>query len=218
MAKKKKMSKVKVPALSSEELKLSILRCAKQEFASHGYQGANLRDIAKCAGVAGSLINYHYKDKAGIFKACTELFAKARMDAVNRILNADPKTADEMKTRIELFVEEMFLSYIEDPNGFNMIQTEVRAENPVAMEMFKDTFMQTFNNACTFFDKAKANGVIGAQWDTLITAKLLFTLACESTNKDHIGKKFFNVTVYDEVWRKKLSEHIVAVFMNGVTK
>lgn len=218
MAKKKSKSKVKVPALSSEEIKSTILRCAKQEFANHSYQGANLRDIAKCANVAGSLINYHYKDKAGLFKACTELFAKARMDAINRILNADPKSAGEMKTRIELFVEEMFLSYIEDPDGFNIIRNEVRAENPVALEMFRDTFMQSFNNACTFIDKAKANGVISQSWDTMITAKLLFTLCCECNNNDHLGKKFFNVTVHDESWRKKLAEHVVAVFMNGVAK
>lgn len=218
MAKKKRTSKVKVAPLSSEEVKHKMLSCAKQEFACYGYQGANLKDIAKCANVAGSLINYHYKDKAGLFKACMEIFAKTRMEAVNRILQAEPKSPEEMQTRIELFVEEMLLSYMEDPNGFNIIRSEVRAENPVALELFQGTFLQSFKNACAFIATAQENGLIDKKWDPLIMAKLLFTLTCESAQNDHLGKKFFNVSVYEESWRKKLAAHIVHVFMNGVAK
>jgi len=216
--KKKATKKTKSPPQTSEEIKTTILRCARQAFAQHGYQGANLKDIAHNAGVAGSLINYHFHDKATLFKVCLEFFALKRVETINRILQAEPKSVEELKVRISLFVEEMLLSYTEDADSFNIVRTEVRAENPVVMELFQTTFLQCFINVCDLFDKAKKNGVISKNLDVMITAKLLFTLACESTQNDHIGKRYFNVTVYDDVWRKKLAEHIVEVFMNGVTK
>lgn len=217
MAKKKKASKVKVAPMSSEEMKQNIIRCAKQEFAQHGFQGANLKDVAKCAGTAGSLINYHFKDKAGLFKSCTEVFARTRMGTITRILDAEPNSYEEFKTRIELFVEEMITSYMEDPNGFNIIRNEVRAENPVALEIFEATFLHSFNHVCAFFEKAQKNGLVDKKLEVIIISKMLFQMTCESAQNDHLGKKYFNMTIHQEEWRKKLAVHIVHVFMNGVT-
>lgn len=218
MAKKKKTSKVKVAPLSSEEVKNNILKCAKQEFALRGVHGANLKDIAKCANVAGSLINYHYKGKDGLFKACTEIFAVRRLDAINRILLAEPKSRQEMLTRIELFVEEILISFVDDPNGFQIVNHEVKAGNPVAIELFRETFLGSFANAIHFFEKAKINGLIDESRDPLIVASLLFSLTCETARSDHLGELFFNVTLKNEQRRKLVADHIVSMFMNGVAK
>lgn len=203
---------------SSEEMKNKILICAKQQFAQFGFQGTNLKDIAKCAGVANSLLNYHFKSKEGLFKACMELFAKSRVDTINRMLLAEPKTREEMQIRIELFVDEMLRSYIDDPDGFDIIQTEIKVDNSIAVDLFSCTFLQSFNNACTFIKNAQKNGLIENQWEPMIIAKLLFTLSCEVVRNDHLGERFFNVTVRDDKWRNKLASHIVHVFMNGVIK
>ncbi|MCC6137831.1 MAG: helix-turn-helix transcriptional regulator [Bdellovibrionaceae bacterium] len=218
MAKKKASSKPKSSHLSSDDIKSNIVVCAKKEFALHGYQGTNLKDVASCAGVAGSLINYHYKDKEGLFKACVEIFAKTRMDSINRILQAEPKSREEMQTRIELFVEEMMLSFVDDPHGFEIISSEIQAENPLALDLFRETFLQSFKNACIFFGKAIENNLIDSSRDPLIMASLLFSVSCENAKNDHLGKMFFNVTITDESWRKKVINHIVSLFMNGVAK
>lgn len=218
MAKKKKTSKTKVASLSSEEVKNNILRCAKQEFAVRGVQGANLKDIAHCAGVAGSLITYHYKGKDGLFKSCIESFAIRRIEAINRLLNAEPKSREEMQTRIELFVEELLLSFVADPDGFHIVNQEAKSGNPVAIEIFRETFLGSFENAIRFFAKAKEHGVIDASRDPLIIASLLFSLTCETARNDHLGELFYNVTIKDENRRKLVAEHIVSTFMNGVAK
>lgn len=224
MAHTKKKTKGRKPASSkssgapSDEIKSKIMTCAKQQFAQYGFQGTNLKDIAKCAGIANSLINYHYSSKEGVFKACMELFAKSRVEAINRILIAEPKTREEMQTRIELFVDEMILSYLDDPDGFDIIRSEIKANNELAIELFSATFLQSFNNACNFIKNAQNNDLIDKKWVPIIMAKLLFTLTCESVKNDHLGARFFNVTAHDEKWRKKLASHIVHVFMNGVVK
>ncbi|NJL25763.1 MAG: TetR/AcrR family transcriptional regulator [Calothrix sp. SM1_5_4] len=53
--------------LTSEELKSQIVAVARKHFAMHGFNGASLKEIAREAKVAGSLINYHFKDKRGFF-------------------------------------------------------------------------------------------------------------------------------------------------------
>src|SRR3989344_1408519 len=94
--------KGKKPDQSSEELKFRITEVARKHFAMHGMNGASLKDIAAEAQVAGSLINYHFKDKEGLFRACIEPFARGRMEAIQRILS-EPQNRDELKVRLELF-------------------------------------------------------------------------------------------------------------------
>lgn len=218
MAKKKRTSRVKVPSLSSEDVKNKILKCAKQEFALRGVQGSNLKDIAKCANVAGSLITYHYKGKDGLFKTCMETFAVRRLGAINRILVAEPKSRSEMQTRIELFVEEMLISFVEDPEGFQIVNQEVKSGNPIAVEVFRETFLGSFENAIQFFKMAKKNGIIDASRDPLIVASLLFSLTCETARNDQLGELFYGVTIKNEDRRKLVAEHIVSTFVNGVAK
>ncbi len=216
MAKKKKTSRVKVAPLSSEEVKNKILQCAKQEFAKTGVRGSNLKDIAKCAGVAGSLITYHYKGKDGLFKSCTESFAVKRLEAINRLLGYEPKTRAEMKTRIEMFVNEMLISFVDDPNGFQMVNQEVRTHNPIAIEIFRETFLTNFQHTVKFFKQAIDNGLIDKSRDPLIIASLLYSLTCDTARNDHLGELFFNHTIKNEKRRQLVAEHIVSMFMNGV--
>lgn len=45
----------------------AILDAAEQVFASSGYKGATMREIAELAGVAQGLIHYHFKNKETLF-------------------------------------------------------------------------------------------------------------------------------------------------------
>lgn len=201
----------------SEDIKERILDCAKTQFAKNGYHGANLKDIAVCAGVAGSLINYHFHNKEDLFKATIELFAKDRMEAINRLLSL-PENREEMKVRIEIFVDEMLRSYTMDPSGFEIIHQEVKAQNPIVMKVFKETFLVAFKQVCLFFEKAQQKDLVDKKHDPFIISMLLFSATCDTAQNNHLGKQFFNLSLEDELWRKKVSQHIVDLFMMGVVK
>lgn len=200
-----------------EELSSKILTAARKHFSQYGFHGASLKDIASDAGVASSLINYHYKDKNGLFKAVLEEFTHPRMESLERVL-AEPHSREEMRVRLSLFVEEMFASILADPEGFELLDREMHAGNAVIMKLFEESLMQPFQNVVMFIVQAQNNGLLKEGVDPIICANLLFTCACDTARKDHLLKKFLDISLADGEWRKKFSEQIVDLFLSGVVK
>lgn len=207
----------KKPEMTSEEIKAKIISVACQHFARFGLSGTSLKDIAKEAEVAGSLINYHFKDKDGLFKACVVPFAHDRRDAIKRILS-DPQTAEDMRVRIELFVEEMQSAILKDVSVFEIIDREMRANNPMILELFKDVMFSNFLLVQQFFSRAIESKLIRDGLDPVILATLLFTMTCDSARKDHIGKKFLGITLEDPHRRRKFAQHVSDLFLKGVMR
>jgi AcrR family transcriptional regulator len=52
--------------------KTAILRSANEHFASHGFRGASLRDIARDAQVSLTLLNHHFGSKLDLLRAVIE--------------------------------------------------------------------------------------------------------------------------------------------------
>lgn len=203
--------------LSGEELKAAILLSARKYFAKHGYQGANLKDIAQDVGVANSLIHYHFTDKEGLFQACMEPFARDRMEAILRLLG-EPKNKDAFKVRIELFAEEMIAAFGQDPHSFDIIDREVKAENPIILKIFENTMLKAFRAVIEFFKQAKSNDMLRDDCDPMISAALLFSSCCDAARKEVLAKKFFGLSFQDPVFRKKFAHHVVELFTSGVLK
>jgi AcrR family transcriptional regulator len=86
----------------------AILDAAEQVFGTHGFDGGSMSQIAQLAGVAQSLLHYHYKSKDLLYEAVFERRAtqirgirQARLDAL---------FADSAKVRVEEVLEILFLS------------------------------------------------------------------------------------------------------------
>lgn len=210
-------SKGKKTEHSSEELKVATIEIARKHFAMHGFNGTSMKDVAAEMGIAGSLINYHFKDKEGLFRACIEPFARGRLESISRLMS-DPKSRDELKVRIQLFVEEMQSSFLKDIYSFEIIDRELRTENPMALKLFEETMLQTFKYVVGFFKKAQENGLIVADRDPMIVASILFTSTCDAIRKEFIAKRFFKITFTSPEYRQKYAEHIAEMFINGVAK
>lgn len=212
-----KATKGKKPELSSEELKGRLLTVARKHFAMHGMLGASLKDIAAEAQVAGSLINYHFTDKEGLFRACIEPFTRDRMEAIQRIL-AEPQNRDDMRVRLELFVEETQASVVAERDNFEIIDREMRSQNPIVFKIFEETMMHSFKAVVAFFRKAQDNGLLFDDLDPMILATALFTATCDSARKDFLAKRFFNVSFENPEWRRKYAQHLAGLFLRGVMK
>lgn len=59
-------------ARNGESATISILNAAVEEFGLHGFEGANITEIAKRAGVAKPLVHYHYKTKDKLWYAAVK--------------------------------------------------------------------------------------------------------------------------------------------------
>ncbi|WP_222434990.1 TetR/AcrR family transcriptional regulator [Falsiphaeobacter marinintestinus] len=89
----------------------AILDAAEQVFASSGYKGATMREIAELAGVAQGLIHYHYKNKETLFE---QLVAR-RSEQINghRIALLDRLLSGPGQPDLEQIVEALFRPTIE---------------------------------------------------------------------------------------------------------
>lgn len=207
----------KKPEMTSEEIKAKIISVAGVHFARKGLSGVSLKDIAKEAEVAGSLINYHFKDKEGLFLACIEPVARDRGEAIRRLLS-EPQSPEEFRVRIEMFVEEMQLAILKDLNFFEIVEREMRAENPLILDLFKEVMLGTFVVVIQFFSRAIENKIVRDGLDPQILATLLFTMTCDSARKDHIGKRFLGITLEDPERRKNFAQHVSDLFLKGVMR
>jgi AcrR family transcriptional regulator len=83
----------------------ALLESAIAAFAQHGFDGANLRGIAKVAGVDPSLVRIHFGTKAKLWSACVETMAvqtAAVIEDVRRLAAATDRPVDE---RLRLLIE-----------------------------------------------------------------------------------------------------------------
>ncbi|MGE3681455.1 MAG: TetR/AcrR family transcriptional regulator [Bdellovibrionales bacterium] len=202
--------------MSSEDLKALIVRIARKHFATHGYYGASLKAIAEEAKVANSLINYHFSDRQGLFRSCIVPFLHNRMESIQRILR-EPHSREDLRVRLELFVEEMLDAIRVDPHGFDILNREIKAGNVEILEVFEETVLEAFRLAVVFFEQAKANGLLRPEMDPQIMSLLLVSATCDAPRKEMIMKRLFNRSLEEADFRKSLVQHVVVFFLSGVT-
>ena len=63
-----------------DETSARIIEAALNLFGERGYEGASTRDIAELAGVNAPALNYYFKNKEGVYSACTEYMVERIWD------------------------------------------------------------------------------------------------------------------------------------------
>ncbi len=86
----------------------AILDAAEQIFGIHGFDGGGMRAIAEQAGIAQSLLHYHFRNKATLYEAVFERRAKVIREV--RLNRLDKLFADEASVRLEDVLSILFMS------------------------------------------------------------------------------------------------------------
>lgn len=90
----------------SEESREKILLAARKAFATHGFESANVRDIAAEVGVTHTLIRYHFGSKEELWKdVVRDMYA--RLDSalsLETLGHIDLTTVDGMKTYLRHYI------------------------------------------------------------------------------------------------------------------
>lgn len=198
-----------------ETTRESLMRCAESLFARQGFDGTSVKEIAEAAGVNVSLISYHFNGKEGLYRSCIEQFGQWRLDVAKRILQP-ASTVEELRIRIDLFVDEMLSTYAHHSSACKMIQREADLGLPVAQDVFKETFLKIFMTLVEFISVSQSRGAVRSDLDPLLMAKLIYGGVVHVLHTDSIAERFFGKSIKDPEVRKHTREHFLQITLEGI--
>jgi AcrR family transcriptional regulator len=195
-------------AASGEDTRERLLKAATSLFSKKGFDGVSVKELADAAGVNVSLVSYHFGGKENLYRICLEQFGKERLALAQRVLQP-PQTTDEMRFRLQMFVEEMLACHLENQDAAMIVHHECESELARAPDIFRDTFLKVFETMVAFVSAAQTKGLIRADLDPLVASQVFFGSMVHVLRSDKIGQKYFNLTIADPAYRKKIIDHIV---------
>src|ERR1700730_7222176 len=76
-----------------------LLEAAGEVFAEHGYRGATVRQICEKAGANIAAVNYHFRDKDGLYMAVLRFVHKTHVDKYPPDFGLSPGATAEQRLR-----------------------------------------------------------------------------------------------------------------------
>lgn len=158
---------------ASDERKEKILEVGINEFASKGYEKANINIIAKKAGISIGLMYKYFSTKEDLFITCIQRGMSILDDAVDEILKSD----DKLLTKAEKLIRTTCQLSQKDANYvklYNEITSERNSEK--AMKFAKAIEGETSKKYVKCITDALANGDVRQDMDPRLFAFFLDNL------------------------------------------
>lgn len=212
----KLMSMAATPPKKNQSAEEALLREAKRLFASKGFDGTTVREIADAAKVNLSLVSYHYGGKEGLYRACIEGFAKERLSATERLLKP-AASREELRLRLEMVIEEIVEAQMRDPETALMVVHEAESGAPRAMDILQATMINVARAFTMFFIAAQEKGLVKQQLDPLFLTQLIQGSINTFVRTDFIrSRQFGGRSLAHPEERAKLVENLMSVLFGGI--
>ena len=184
-------------------------------FAQKGFEGTTIKDISDATGVNVSLVSYHFGGKEGLFYACIEQFGKSRLAVVEKIL-LSPRSKEEFEIRLQMFIDELIDVHLDQPDLTALLHREFDDQNPKSMEIFKNTFLKSYQLLFEFFISAQKNKIIRTDVDAPMVAALIFGGIKLILMHNNLQKNMQGINLGDFSSKKKIREHFMKLFLDGL--
>lgn len=208
-----------IPDFSSPEKHRAtrqLLQCAaKTVFAKHGYEGATVKQIANRAGVNVSLVSYHFNGKEGLYRACFEELGRERLASAERILKI-PASAEDFRVRLQLFAEEFLVWSLEETDVCTILHRECVGEMPLTKDIFRNTFMKSFQTLSDFFESARNAGILRVNLNAFLSASLFYGSLIHVVRSQGLVEEIYGLSLSDKSYRDQIIETAVHNLMHGV--
>lgn len=96
-------------AARGERTRQALLDAAERAFATHGYHGASIRDLAVDAGVRLGVVHYHFRSKEELFRAAV----LRKQAAINALIEGSYVAADAAAAPHPLTVEQTIRAFLQ---------------------------------------------------------------------------------------------------------
>jgi AcrR family transcriptional regulator len=178
--------KTRRSSLKARERYYAILQSAETLFGDKGYQGVSVDEIARTAGVAKGLVNYHFGNKENLLihvlsKGTTTLFSQ--LDAVTR-------TCRTARERVRAAIEIYLTVATAGPALTRMAMTSVfETHSPEGIRTLWKTFMdRNLGRFSALVEEGVANGEF-KEVDSRLVTQLVMAWAFEVLRESVVGKE-----------------------------
>lgn len=157
--------------------KSKLIDAAITLFSERGYEGTSVKDLVEHTGVNVSLINYYFGGKRGLLAAALSSMAHEKLLHAKRMLRK-AETKMEFKIRLENFLEELCLFFIQQSSLIKLFYQELEQGHEEAENEFSETYLGVLNELEKFLKGAKSKKFVEETADVHVAVLPRF---CESS-------------------------------------
>jgi TetR/AcrR family fatty acid metabolism transcriptional regulator len=151
------------------ERRRTILRAAINVFASKGYHGCRIADVAKEAGVAYGLVYHYFKNKDELLETVFETGWNGFITRVRAVVEGE----GTLEEKVHRIVDVAFEAYRVDPRGVKVLIVEI-ARGPGGRVNQQATFTEAIRLCMQMLTQAQAAGELRSDLDVQLAAALIF--------------------------------------------
>ncbi len=168
----------------------AFLSAARRLFAQRGFDGVSVKQLAEAAGHNQALINYHFKNKEGLYRECVMPLIGAGLVSMERTLSNCSGQQDFI-TRFELFVEDFVETHIEHEDLCLILKRDIHTK--VVRRLYKEHIIPAIAQLIAFLKCARRAKLVRRDLDAEIAANLImgciFQIITTDRLRVEIGEK-----------------------------
>ncbi len=185
-----------------------LIDAAAELFAEHGFEGTSVRAVCRKAQTSANMIHHFFGNKEGLRTALLQRFSTEVFLTPLRIIEDDPKTAEELAIRFELFLSETMEALINHRRIFILIVRE-------------STFLAVFQDYSlrfeAFLDAAKRRGLACKTLESgMLSGLVLDRVGNQILYASAIEKMIGKTVLSDAGYKKRWIKANVDLILNGV--
>jgi len=198
-----------------ERTKGQILEAALSEFASNGFDGAKVHQIAQRAGCNARLIYHYFESKERLYTAAlSRIYSeiRAREDELH-LDTLPPEHAIKRLTETTFDFFESNTAFLAITRSENLLGGRFIAQVPEIQKM-STPFLDKISDVLT---RGHAEGAFRAGLDPLQLYVSIVALSAHHINASHTLSATFGCDVSGKEWRQHRRRHVVEMIRSAVT-
>lgn len=194
---------------------IQIIEKAEELFATQGYEGTTVRDIADAAGVNLAMISYYFGSKEKLLEALFMERMNATRHRIEAVVNNQSLTPFQ---KIETLIDE-YITRVEEKEAFYkiMLSEQVINKNTVVMKLLKELKLTYARLISSVIEEGQKQKVFRKDVDivlmlTTMTGTVMFMLINKDYYREFNNQKKLPNPVFEEQLSARLREHVKTIF------
>lgn len=194
---------------------IQIIEKAEELFATQGYEGTTVRDIADAAGVNLAMISYYFGSKEKLLEALFMERMNATRHRIEAVVNNQSLTPFQ---KIETLIDE-YITRVEEKEAFYkiMLSEQVINKNTVVMKLLKELKLTYARLISSVIEEGQKQKIFRKDVDivlmlTTMTGTVMFMLINKDYYREFNNQKKLPTPVFEEQLSARLREHVKTIF------